>query len=213
MRTLAHDLQSLTDHASFLSQKITFLLDATLGMITIEQSNIIKIFSIAAGVFLPPTLIASIYGMNFVHMPELDWRLGYPLAFVLMLCPPSCRGGTSSAAGGSSPATFSRATSGQSVANGALRRLTSSLPSPRPSSRGDVLRSAVASGSLGPRHSNAVPQAAADRRVRVDHGHGDEVMLHGPAVCGSRIWLKVRPCASKVPIGAARGHGRRALAR
>ena len=85
LRTLAHDLQSLTDHASFLSQKITFLLDATLGMITIEQSNIIKIFSIAAGVFLPPTLIASIYGMNFVHMPELDWVLGYPLAFGLML--------------------------------------------------------------------------------------------------------------------------------
>jgi magnesium transporter len=85
LRTLSHDLQSLTDHASFLSQKITFLLDATLGMITIEQSNIIKIFSIAAGVFLPPTLIASIYGMNFVNMPELDWRWGYPLAFVLML--------------------------------------------------------------------------------------------------------------------------------
>jgi magnesium transporter len=85
LRTLSHDLQSLTDHASFLSQKITFMLDATLGMITIEQSNIIKIFSIAAGVFLPPTLIASIYGMNFVHMPELDWRWGYPLAFVLML--------------------------------------------------------------------------------------------------------------------------------
>lgn len=85
VRTLARDVQSLMDHSSFLSQKITFLLDATLGMITIEQSNIIKIFSIAAGVFLPPTLIASIYGMNFVHMPELDWRFGYPLACLLML--------------------------------------------------------------------------------------------------------------------------------
>ena len=61
------------------------MLDATLGMITIEQSNIIKIFSIAAGVFLPPTLIASIYGMNFVHMPELEWIFGYPLACVLMV--------------------------------------------------------------------------------------------------------------------------------
>ena len=85
VKTLSRDIQSLTDHSSFLSQKITFLLDATLGMINIEQSNIIKIFSIAAGVFLPPTLIASIYGMNFVYMPELEWLLGYPFAFVLML--------------------------------------------------------------------------------------------------------------------------------
>ncbi|HLF11451.1 MAG TPA: magnesium/cobalt transporter CorA [Gammaproteobacteria bacterium] len=85
VKTLARDILSLTDHSSFLTQKITFLLDATLGMISIEQSNIIKIFSIAAAVFLPPTLIASIYGMNFVHMPELKWLLGYPFAFALML--------------------------------------------------------------------------------------------------------------------------------
>jgi magnesium transporter len=85
VKTLARDVQSLTDHASFLAAKVTFLLDATLGMISIEQSNIIKIFSIAAGVFLPPTLIASIYGMNFVHMPELKWTFGYPLAGALML--------------------------------------------------------------------------------------------------------------------------------
>jgi magnesium transporter len=73
------------DHLSFLSQKITFLLDASLGMINIEQNNIIKIFSIAAGVFLPPTLIASIYGMNFSVMPELRWAYGYPLACALMV--------------------------------------------------------------------------------------------------------------------------------
>jgi len=85
IKTLARDLQSLGDHASFLSQKITFLLDATLGMVNIEQSNIIKIFSIAAGVFLPPTLIASIYGMNFSVMPELHWTYGYLFASVLML--------------------------------------------------------------------------------------------------------------------------------
>lgn len=85
VRTLEHYLQSLGDHASFVSQKVTFLLDATLGMINIEQSNIIKIFSIAAGVFLPPTLIASIYGMNFSFMPELRWTYGYPLAWLLML--------------------------------------------------------------------------------------------------------------------------------
>jgi magnesium transporter len=85
VRTLEHYLKSLSDHSSFVSQKVTFLLDATLGMINIEQSNIIKIFSIAAGVFLPPTLIASIYGMNFSFMPELRWTYGYPLAGVLML--------------------------------------------------------------------------------------------------------------------------------
>jgi magnesium transporter len=85
VRTLEHYLESLGDHSSFVSQKVTFSLDATLGMINIEQSNIIKIFSIAAGVFLPPTLIASIYGMNFSFMPELRWTYGYPLAGVLML--------------------------------------------------------------------------------------------------------------------------------
>jgi magnesium transporter len=85
VRTVEHYLESLSDHSSFVSQKVTFLLDATLGMINIEQSNIIKIFSIAAGVFLPPTLIASIYGMNFTFMPELRWEYGYPLAGLLML--------------------------------------------------------------------------------------------------------------------------------
>ena len=85
VKTLSRDVRSIADHASFLSQKITFLLDATLGMISIEQNAIIKIFSVAAVVFLPPTLIASIYGMNFEHMPELDWPLGYPFAIGLMI--------------------------------------------------------------------------------------------------------------------------------
>lgn len=85
VKTLSRDVRSIADHASFLSQKITFLLDATLGMISIEQNAIIKIFSVAAVVFLPPTLIASIYGMNFEHMPELDWRFGYPFAIGLMI--------------------------------------------------------------------------------------------------------------------------------
>ncbi len=84
-KTLSRDVRSLLDHADFLSQKITFLLDATLGMISIEQNATIKIFSVAAVIFLPPTLIASIYGMNFEHMPELDWRLGYPFAIGLMI--------------------------------------------------------------------------------------------------------------------------------
>lgn len=85
VKTLSRDAQALIDHASFLSQKITFLLDATLGMINIEQNAIIKIFSVAAVAFLPPTLIASIYGMNFEFMPELNWPLGYPFAIGMMI--------------------------------------------------------------------------------------------------------------------------------
>jgi magnesium transporter len=85
VRTLSRDCQSITDHAGFLTQKVTFLLDATLGLINIEQNAIIKIFSVVAVVFLPPTLIASIYGMNFHFMPELSWPFGYPLAMLLMV--------------------------------------------------------------------------------------------------------------------------------
>ncbi len=85
VKTLARDIASLTDHAGFQSGKVNFLLDATLGRINIEQNNIIKIFSVAAVVFLPPTLVASIYGMNFRHMPELDWLAGYPMAIVFMV--------------------------------------------------------------------------------------------------------------------------------
>ena len=85
VKTLARDVESLSDHATFQSQKVNFLLDATLGMINIEQNAIIKIFSVAAVVFLPPTLIASIYGMNFDFMPELKWPVGYPFAIGLMI--------------------------------------------------------------------------------------------------------------------------------
>jgi magnesium transporter len=85
LRGMQRDVQSLSDHATYLSNKITFLLDAMLGVVFIEQNNIIKIFSIAAVVLMPPTLVASIYGMNFKHMPELDWTLGYPLAIALMV--------------------------------------------------------------------------------------------------------------------------------
>ena len=63
----------------------TFLLDASLGLISIEQNAAMKLFSWAAVVFLPPTLIAGIFGMNFHYMPELNWRYGYPISLVLML--------------------------------------------------------------------------------------------------------------------------------
>ena len=85
LKTISGDLSSLSDHASFLSSKLSFLLDATLGMINNEQNSIIKILSVAALVFLPPTLVAGIYGMNFKHMPELEWLHGYPWALMLML--------------------------------------------------------------------------------------------------------------------------------
>ncbi|XUY27282.1 magnesium transporter CorA family protein [Agrobacterium sp. rho-8.1] len=84
-RSIGRDIQSLSEHASFISGNLTFLLDASLGIINVEQNAIIKIFSIASVVFLPPTLVASIYGMNFTLMPELQWTYGYPLAVFIML--------------------------------------------------------------------------------------------------------------------------------
>ncbi len=85
LRGMQRDVQSLSDHAAYLTNKIQFLLDALLGMVTLDQNNVIKIFSVAAVVLLPPSLVATIYGMNFKHMPELDWMLGYPMALVLIL--------------------------------------------------------------------------------------------------------------------------------
>lgn len=85
IKSFARDTDSLSEHVDSVSQKLTFLLDATLGLVNIEQNTIIKIFSVAAVIFLPPTLVASIYGMNFDFMPELKWPLGYPFAIFLMI--------------------------------------------------------------------------------------------------------------------------------
>src|SRR3984957_9669847 len=85
LKTMQRDVTSLTDHASYLSNKITFALDAMLGVVNLEQNNIIKLFSVMAVVLMPPTLIASIYGMNFKIMPELQWENGYVFALVAML--------------------------------------------------------------------------------------------------------------------------------
>ncbi|WP_193161685.1 magnesium/cobalt transporter CorA [Microbulbifer hainanensis] len=84
-RDITRDIDTLMAHTGFLFNKINFLMDSTQGFINIEQNQIIKIFSIAAVVFLPPTMIASIYGMNFHEIPELDWFFGYPWALGLML--------------------------------------------------------------------------------------------------------------------------------
>ncbi|MFL6729982.1 MAG: magnesium transporter CorA family protein [Sphingomicrobium sp.] len=85
LSSLTTDVTSLSEHASFLTDNLTFLLDASLGLISIEQNAAMKLFSWAAVVFLPPTLIAGIYGMNFHHFPELSWPWGYPMALTVML--------------------------------------------------------------------------------------------------------------------------------
>ena len=83
--SLSVDVDSLIDHSGFLSNNITFLLDASLGLISVEQNAILKIFSVASVILLPPTLVGAIYGMNFEHMPELKWVFGYPMALIIML--------------------------------------------------------------------------------------------------------------------------------
>jgi magnesium transporter len=85
VKTAGRDVVSLADHIGYLSTKITFLLDATLGMINNEQNSIIKIFSVLAVALMPPTLVGTIYGMNFKHIPELDWFYGYPFALGFMV--------------------------------------------------------------------------------------------------------------------------------
>lgn len=84
LELVARDIASLTDQLSFLSSKATFLLDATLGLISVEQNNVIRVLTVAATVLLPPTLIGTIYGMNFANMPELGWTWGYPIAIGIM---------------------------------------------------------------------------------------------------------------------------------
>jgi magnesium transporter len=85
LASLSADATSLSEHASFLSDNLTFLLDASLGLISVEQNAAMKLFSWAAVVFLPPTLIAGVFGMNFHYMPELGWHYGYPISLTLML--------------------------------------------------------------------------------------------------------------------------------
>ncbi len=85
IQELLRDVETLLPHNAFLTEKVNFLLNSAMGFINLEQNKIIKTFSIAAVVFLPPTLVASIYGMNFSVMPELSMRWGYPLALGLMV--------------------------------------------------------------------------------------------------------------------------------
>ena len=84
-RQILRDIESLNSHTAFLFDKINFLMDATVGFININQNKTIRIFSVASVALLPPTLIASIYGMNFRQMPELEWQFGYPFSLLLMV--------------------------------------------------------------------------------------------------------------------------------
>ncbi|MBA4791675.1 MAG: magnesium transporter CorA family protein [Pseudomonadota bacterium] len=84
IKSMARDVQGLSDYANFLANKLQFMLDGTVGLVSLEQNNIIKIFAVLSVVFMPPTLIASIYGMNFEHIPELRFVAGYPVALIAM---------------------------------------------------------------------------------------------------------------------------------
>lgn len=88
IRSQYRDIQALEVHADFLSSRVSLTVDTTLGMINLQQNNTVRILSVVAALFLPPTLIASIYGMNFTNMPELDKPWGYPMALGLMLMTP-----------------------------------------------------------------------------------------------------------------------------
>lgn len=85
IQSLIADANALNDQSNFLGDNLTFLLDASLGLIAVEQNIVMKIFSVFAVIFMPPTLVAGIYGMNFEHMPELKWLYGYPFALTLIL--------------------------------------------------------------------------------------------------------------------------------
>jgi magnesium transporter len=85
LKLAGRDIRSLEDQVNFLSNKINFLLDATLGLISVQQNEVIRILTVATGIFFPPTLIATIYGMNFHNMPELSWSWGYPASILLMV--------------------------------------------------------------------------------------------------------------------------------
>ena len=85
LNSIRADIVGLSDHGTQLAARCSFLLDATLGMISIQQNNVFRVLSVASLIFMPPTLVAGVYGMNFKLMPELDWHWGYPLAVILML--------------------------------------------------------------------------------------------------------------------------------
>jgi magnesium transporter len=99
-RQIMRDIDSLDGHSAFLFDKINFLMNTTVGFININQNKVVRLFSVAAVAMLPPTLIASIYGMNFRRMPELQWENGYAFALLLRRCLSRYRSGCSTARDG-----------------------------------------------------------------------------------------------------------------
>jgi len=85
LKIIMKDIASLLQHSQFISQRLEYMQNTFLGLVNIEQNQVIKIFTVVTVVFMPPTLIASIYGMNFKFMPELQWMTGYPFAIALMV--------------------------------------------------------------------------------------------------------------------------------
>ena len=85
IRIMLKDIGSLLDHTQFSFERLEFLQNTFLGLVDFEQNKVIKIFTVVTVIFMPPTLIASIYGMNFKHMPELSWPYSYPLALLIMV--------------------------------------------------------------------------------------------------------------------------------
>lgn len=85
LHEIQRDIESLLTHSTFLFERVHLLMTSAMGIVNIQQNQIIKLFSVAAVILMPPTLVASIYGMNFRHMPELDWPWGYPMALLVML--------------------------------------------------------------------------------------------------------------------------------
>jgi magnesium transporter len=85
VKIIIKDINSLIDHTNFLFERLEYLQNTFLGLVNIDQNKIIKIFTVVTVIFMPPTLIASLYGMNFKFIPELNWIFGYPFAIVLMI--------------------------------------------------------------------------------------------------------------------------------
>ena len=85
LRTLIKDINSLIDHTNFIFERLEFLQNTYLGLIDLEQNRVVKIFTVVSLVFLPPTLLASIWGMNFDQMPEVHWKYGYVFAWAMMV--------------------------------------------------------------------------------------------------------------------------------
>ena len=200
VKLVQRDASSLGDHAAFLSGKINFLLDATLGLINLEQNQIIKIFTVASVVFLPPTLVASVYGMNFELMPELQWHLGYPWAVGLMVL---VAGGWYASQRGAAP-------EGEANPNG-KGKSASGRPG-GPGGRGDrptpVSLATVGTADIRvqvPAIGSVVPRNQVVVRTRVDGPLLEVAFTEGQAVAAGAVLARIDPEPFKAALAQAQG--------